>query len=251
MIGPPEARSTRVTYVGHATVLIELDGIRLLTDPVLRNRVAHLRRHGPAPAPELRAGIDAVLISHLHHDHADLPSLRFLDRKTRLLVPLGAGEFLGRAGLVNVSELAAGESATVAGVRITAAPAVHRGRRTPFGPRAETVGFVIAGGRRLYFAGDTDLFEGMAELAGSLDVALIPVAGWGSKVGVGHLDPERAALAVQLLKPRVAVPIHWGTLSLAHKETSSEPPETFKRLAAELAPDVDVRIVPPGEQLAL
>jgi L-ascorbate metabolism protein UlaG (beta-lactamase superfamily) len=257
MIGAPDAHSsTRVTYVGHATVLIELEGIRLLTDPVLRNRVAHLRRHGPAPARELRAGIDAVLISHLHHDHADLPSLRSLDRQTRLLAPPGAGEFLERAGLVNVSELAAGECASVAGVRITAAPAVHRGRRTPFGPRAETVGFVIAGGERLYFAGDTDLFAGMEQLAGDLDLALLPVWGWGPNLGAGHLDPERGARAAALLAPRIAIPIHWGTLfplGLARlwPGSLSSPPREFALRAAELAPQVEVRVLLPGESTSL
>jgi L-ascorbate metabolism protein UlaG (beta-lactamase superfamily) len=111
------------------------------------------------------------------------------------------------------------------------------------------VGYLITGSRRVYFAGDTDLFEGMTELAGSLDVALLPVAGWGSKVGPGHLDPLRAAQAARLLQPRIAVPIHWGTLSLLHRPTSDEPPEAFRRHVAELAPDVEVRVVPPGGEL--
>jgi L-ascorbate metabolism protein UlaG (beta-lactamase superfamily) len=255
-LGPEARNSSRVTYVGHATVLIELDGIRLLTDPVLRNRVAHLRRHGPPPAPELRAGIDAVLISHLHHDHADLPSLRSLDRQTQLLAPAGAGEFLERAGFVNISELAPGEFATVAGVRITAVPAVHRGHRSPFGPQAETVGFVIAGEQRLYFAGDTDLFEGMEELAGDLDLALLPVWGWGPNLGAGHLNPERAARVVALLAPRIAIPIHWGTsfpLGLAKLWPGplSAPPREFALRAAELAPQVEIRVLSPGESTSL
>jgi L-ascorbate metabolism protein UlaG (beta-lactamase superfamily) len=245
-----------VTYVGHATVLIELDGIRLLTDPVLRDRVAHLRRHGPAPAPEVRAGIDAVLISHLHHDHADLPSLRLLDRQTQLLAPPGAGEFLGRSGFVNVSELAPGQRATVEGVRITAVPAVHRGRRPPFGPQAETVGFEIAGEQRLYFAGDTDLFDGMEELAGGLDLALLPVWGWGPNLGAGHLDPERGARAAALLAPRIAIPIHWGTffpfgLARLWSGSLSAPPREFARRAAELAPQVEARVLSPGESTSL
>jgi L-ascorbate metabolism protein UlaG (beta-lactamase superfamily) len=112
-----------------------------------------------------------------------------------------------------------------------------------------SVGYVISGSRRIYFAGDTDLFPEMADIAESLDLALVPVAGWGAKVGPGHLDPERAARAVQLLRPRTAVPIHWGTLSPAHRATSDEPPRTFRELAAHLAPDVEVRILAPGEML--
>ena len=89
----------------------------------------------------------------------------------------------------------------------------------------------------------------MSELAASLDVALIPVAGWGAKVGPGHLDPLRAAQALRLLRPRVAVPIHWGTFSPLHRDTSSDPPEAFLRHAAELAPEVEVRILDPGTAL--
>jgi L-ascorbate metabolism protein UlaG (beta-lactamase superfamily) len=192
--------------------------------------------------------LTAVLLSHAHYDHLDLPSLRLLGRAVPIVAPRRARQLLRRFS--DVREVQVGEEVRFGDVTVQATPAEHTSRRLTL-RSTESVGYVVSGSRRIYFAGDTDLFEGMAELAGSLDVALIPVAGWGSKVGVGHLDPERAALAVQLLKPRVAVPIHWGTLSLAHKETSSEPPETFKRLAAELAPDVDVRIVPPGEQLAL
>jgi L-ascorbate metabolism protein UlaG (beta-lactamase superfamily) len=246
----------RVTYVGHATVLVELDGARLLTDPVLRTRILHLRRHVPAPGRELASTVDAALISHLHYDHADLSSLRALGREIPLLVPPGAGRFLERAGFADVSELVPGESASVAGVRITATPAAHSGRRRPFGPRAETVGFEIAGGHRVYFPGDTDLFEGMERLAGGLDVALLPVWGWGPSLGAGHLDPERAARAAALLAPRIAIPIHWGTffpLGLARLRSSrlQAPPREFARRAAELAPQVDVRVLSPGESTSL
>ena len=114
---------------------------------------------------------------------------------------------------------------------------------------APSLGFVVSGSRRVYFAGDTDLFDGMATLADSLDVALLPVAGWGSTVGPGHLDPLRAAQALRLLAPRRAVPIHWGTLSPVTQSTSADPPEAFRRHAAELAPEVEVEILEPGGSL--
>ena len=112
-----------------------------------------------------------------------------------------------------------------------------------------SLGFIVSGSRRIYFAGDTDLFDGMSALAGSLDVALLPVAGWGSKVGPGHLDPLRAAQALRLLQPRLAIPIHWGTFSPLNRSTSADPPEAFRRHAAELAPEVEVRILEPGAAL--
>ena len=119
----------------------------------------------------------------------------------------------------------------------------HDGRRRPGGARGPALGFVLRGSRSVYFAGDTDLFAGMAEFA-PLDVALLPVAGWGKKVGPGHLDPHRAAAALALLRPAVAVPIHWGTYRVARQpEESAGPAEAFARAAAELAPEVDVRIL--------
>jgi L-ascorbate metabolism protein UlaG (beta-lactamase superfamily) len=114
---------------------------------------------------------------------------------------------------------------------------------------APSVGYLIEGSRSVYFAGDTDLFDGMAGLAPGLDVALVPVAGWGSKVGAGHLDARRAAQAVRLLEPRIAVPIHWGTLSVLRRPVSDEPALDFAALAAEVAPGVDVRVLRPGESL--
>ena len=154
-----------MAYLGHATVLLELGGVRLLTDPVLRARLGHLRRQGPAPAPP--RDLDAVLISHLHYDHLDLPSLRALEDRPRLVVPHGAGGFLRRRGHSNVTELAPGDSIDVGTARITATPAVHDARRRPFGgPVAAPVGFQIeTDGCRAYFAGDTDVFDGMADLA--------------------------------------------------------------------------------------
>ncbi len=240
----------RVTYVGHATVLLELGGARVLTDPVLRRRLLHLRRHGPLPAPV--GALDAVLVSHLHHDHLDPPSLRGLRPRPVAVVPRGAGALLRRLGFASLRELVAGESVAVGPLTVTAVPAVHDGRRYPrFGPTADAIGYVLeAGGRRAYFAGDTDLFDGMAAL-GPLDLALLPVWGWGPTAGRGHLDPESAAEAVARIRPRVAVPIHWGTLYPAGRlramgRLMTDPPHRFAAAVAERAPGVEVRVLQPG-----
>jgi L-ascorbate metabolism protein UlaG (beta-lactamase superfamily) len=245
-----------VTYVGHATVLVDLDGTRLLTDPVLRPRIGPLVRHGPLPAPHLTAGIDAVLISHLHHDHADLASLRRLGREVRLLVPPGSGGFFARHGFEDAAELAPGESSTVGGLTVTAVEADHDGGRRRGAPEVEPVGFTVAGSRTVYFAGDTDLFEGMEGLAPGLDLALLPVWGWGPTLGAGHLDPEGAARAAALLSPRLAVPIHWGTLyPLGLRRLLPGrlllPAEEFAARTAELAPQVATRVLSPGESASL
>ena len=246
--------SDRVTWGGHSTVLVELAGARLLTDPVLRSRVAHLRRHGEPPRLDLAERLDAVLVSHLHYDHLDLPSLRGIPGDVAAFAPHGAGALLRRAGFAAVSELRPGESAEVAGVTVTAVPAAHDPRRRPLGPRAEPVGFVLEAGARVYFAGDTDLFEGMSEI-GPVDLALLPVAGWGPELGSGgHLDPESAARAAALIRPRVAVPIHWGTFYPRGRRLGdwfTEPARRFAAHAAELAPGVEVRVLAPGESLPL
>ena len=179
-----------IRYVGHATTLIELDGVRLLTDPLLRRHVGHLQRLVPLgedlPPP------DAVLLSHQHADHLDLASLRRLGQSMLLLVPRGAGWTLKRQGFRRVVELSPGDSTSVGELAIAAVPAVHDGRRYPYGKKVAALGYAVTGSRSVYFAGDTDVFDGMSELAGA-DVSLIPVSGWGAKVGPGHLDPARAA----------------------------------------------------------
>lgn len=245
-----------ITFLGHATVLVEMDGTRILTDPVLRGIFGLVRRVVPPAERHHLEDIDAIVISHLHLDHLDLPSLRSFGAPTRLILPVGARKAVGRVPLP-VEELPLGASTTVGGVTVTPTFADHSGYRPPFGPRADAVGFLLEGSRRTYFAGDTDVYPGMAELAPGLDVALLPVWGWGPRLGPGHMDPERASRALELLRPRIAVPIHWGTLwieaygpLLRHRLTV--PPETFRALAAERTPEVDVRILrPTGETMAI
>jgi L-ascorbate metabolism protein UlaG (beta-lactamase superfamily) len=244
----------RVTWLGHSTVLLELSGTRLLTDPVLRRRVAHLVRHGPVPALPTR--LDAVLLSHLHHDHADIPTLRRVRDAVPVIGPHGTASALRRARLSDVLEVGVGDVVRIApDVRVRAVPARHDGRRIPVGRARAALGFVIEGTARLYFAGDTDLFDDMAGIgADGLDVALLPIWGWGTSIGPGHLDPERAARAAALLRPRVAVPIHWGTflpagLRRRHGHLLRTPAGAFADCMAELAPTVRTRLLRQGEVL--
>jgi len=149
-------------------VLVDLDGTRLLIDPVLRNRVAHLRRRGKAD-PAQYINIDAVLISHLHFDHLDLPSLERFGHGTQLVVPRGGGGLLWRRGFRRVEEVEAGDEIRISALTVCPTYATHEGLRLPlFGTRALTLGYTITGSRKVYFAGDTDLFGGMAEIGRSL-----------------------------------------------------------------------------------
>jgi L-ascorbate metabolism protein UlaG (beta-lactamase superfamily) len=234
-------------------VRITLDGAQLLTDPVLRTRLLHLRRVVP-PARGEENGVDGVLISHAHWDHLDLPSLAKVGRRVPVVVPKGLGRYLRVRGFRKVIEVVAGDEVDLAGVSVRATPAAHDGSRWPY-VRAAALGFALAGSSRVFFAGDTDLFPELDGLVPDLDLALLPIWGWGPKLGRGeHLDPERAAEALTLLRPRIAVPIHWGTLAPIYVGDTAflrEPPESFRRAAAVRAPDVDVRVLQPGESLTL
>jgi L-ascorbate metabolism protein UlaG (beta-lactamase superfamily) len=236
-----------VRWLGHATVVVDLDGRRVVTDPVLRRRIAHLRRDEAVGEP---GDIDAILVSHLHYDHLDLPSLARIGIGTRIVVPRGGRRTL--RGFPLVTEVLPGDRMRFGGLEVLAVDAVHDGRRRPVGPRVQAVGYVLEGTQRIYFAGDTDLFDGMGDL-GPLDVALIPVWGWGPSVGAGHLDPDRAAEAVALLRPRVAIPIHWGTYRVIGAKHAADPTpaEAFAAATSRVAPDVDVRILPVGGALEL
>jgi L-ascorbate metabolism protein UlaG (beta-lactamase superfamily) len=246
----------RATFLGHSTVLLEMGGARILTDPVLFDRIGVLRRAANPLPPQLHAATDLVVISHLHLDHLDIRSLRELGSSTRIIVPSGAAAFMRGQGFGDVTELGPGDTAEVGAVRVTATPAVHSGFRPPFGPRAIAVGYLIdADDERVYFAGDTDLFAEMIEIE-DVDLALLPVWGWGPRLGPGHMDPDRAAGALPLLRPRLAAPIHWGTLwpmglgrVMPHRLT--EPPREFARAAAELAPDVPVLLAAPGDSIPI
>jgi L-ascorbate metabolism protein UlaG (beta-lactamase superfamily) len=251
---PTPARPA-ITWLGHATTLIELAGTRILTDPVLGDRVGPLRRIARSVPADSVDDIDGVLLSHLHADHTDLPSLRRLSGTAPLLAPSEAVAWLERRGLHDVRGLRPGDTAALGGVRIRATPAVHDRRRRPLGPQAEPIGFVASGELTVYFAGDTDLFEDLSDLRGVVDVALLPIWGWGTTLGPGHLDPERAARAAAIIDPRVVIPIHWGTLALPFPPRRRADPEAparrFAELAKRYAPGVEVRLLTPGDRIEL
>jgi L-ascorbate metabolism protein UlaG (beta-lactamase superfamily) len=245
-----------LSYIGHGTTLLRLECGSILTDPMLRGWLGPLRRQGPAPSPEVPSIPDVVLISHLHRDHLDLPSLRRVPGRTPVVLPRGAGEWAQKGGAEQILEIGRGETVSLGGLEITAVPAAHDGHRGRWGGEIDALGYVIRSGERAaYFAGDTDLFREMAELSG-IDVALLPVWGWGPSVGEGHLNPEKAARAAAMIRPRLAVPIHWGTLyplglRRLRPDPLARPPLEFARLARELAPEVEVRVLQPGAETPL
>ncbi len=252
----------RVTYVGHATLLIEIGGVRVLTDPILSGRVAHLRRHGGAVDAGSLGDLDAILVSHAHLDHLHAASLRKLAAKRpqpALVIPPALRRHVAKLGFERVVALSSGDATAIAGLPVAATPADHDTRRHPLGPPGEAVGFLLGEpGSQVYFAGDTDVFPEMATLTENLATALMPVWGWGPSLGPGHLDPRAAAEALRLLHPRLAIPIHWGTLfpfALDRLRGKApllrDPPHEFARAAADLAPEVEVRVLQPGDATPL
>ncbi len=247
------ARGTSATWLGHATTLIEREDVRFLTDPLLRGRFLHVRRRAaPLHARDLPP-IDAVLISHLHWDHFDLPSLRQIGEDVPIVVPAGAGAFARGAGLRHVEELPTGRELVVRGVPVTAVPADHSGFRPPAGPTAHASGYLIGASRSVYFAGDTGFFDGMSDLRGQVDTALLPVGGWGPTLRGGHLDPLQAAQALALIAPRAARPIHWGTYWPTGYPLTARfhtPGRAFAAWASRLVPEIDAHSWSVGSVVA-
>jgi L-ascorbate metabolism protein UlaG (beta-lactamase superfamily) len=247
-----------ITWWGHATCTIEDSGVRVLTDPLFARRLAHLRRRrGAVPPPEARRA-DLALVSHLHADHLHLPSLGALAPGTRLLVPRGALRAvpgLRRLRQLRIDEVSPGDRTMVGDLVVRVVPARHDGRRLPVGPhRSPALGYVVEGEARTYFAGDTGLFDDMAKEVGPVDVALLPVGGWGPYLGEGHLDAGRAAQALARLSPRSAVPVHYGTywpigMDAVRPHEFHTPGEEFVRIAAQLAPSVAVHRLGHGESV--
>lgn len=256
------------TFLGHSTLRLRLGGRTVLTDPVLTPTVGPLRRMVPAVDPATLAGVDLVLISHLHADHLHVGSLRLLHRDTEVVVPAGAARWLRRRGIARVSELAVGQTRTFGGLRVTGTPADHSGHRwgprLRHGPQADAMGHLLDGdGARVYVAGDTGLFPGLDAVAGQgpIDLAALPVWGWGPGLGPGHLDPAGAAEAVRRLAPRVALPVHWGTLAVTGlcsvpgragermRELLVRPPRDFAAAVAAAGSPTRTVVVPPGAAL--
>lgn len=249
MSDPPVA--LEIAWLGHATCDIRIGGCRFMTDPLLRDHVAHLRRH--AGTATLEPGpVTATLISHIHHDHLDPASLRRLPAGSPLVVPRGAGRLVRRAARGEVIEVSVGDELVFDGVRVTAVPADHRPNRALSRAQAEPLGFVLEGGGRVvYFPGDTDLHPVMHDLPAP-DVALLPIWGWGPSLGVGHLDPPRAVQAAHALRARSVLPVHWGTfapISWRQPPWLLVPGSEFTTAMGREAPDIELHLVQPGSEL--
>jgi N-acyl-phosphatidylethanolamine-hydrolysing phospholipase D len=254
-----------VTWVGHSTLLVQLDGVNLLTDPQWSERASPVAFAGPRRltppglAVEDLPPIHLVLISHDHYDHLDLATVRRLAarHRPRFLVPLGLKAWFADQGITDVDELDWWESRTLRGLELTCLPAQHFAQRTLWDyNRRLWAGWAIASReRRLFFSGDTGYYRGFREIGerlGPFDVAAVSIGAYLPPVimRLTHTTPEQALDVFADVGGRVLLPVHWGTFDLAD-EPLDEPPE---RLAAEarrrgIPPD-RVWFLRPGETRA-
>lgn len=261
---PDPVEGLRVTWMGHSSVLIEIDGRRILTDPVWNKRCSPISfigptRFHPTPIPlEELPTIDAVLISHDHFDHLEKDSVCLLAKTgVRFFVPLGAGAHLEEWGinLSQIVELDWWETSEMVsgGIRLIATPARHYSGRGPFSKNSTLwVTWTIVGPRhRVFFSGDTGLFPGFTEIGkkfGPFDVTLIKIGAYDRMWPDVHLDPEQAVDAHLALKGDLFLPIHWGTFNLAFHDWS-EPADRLQKEGIDKS--IRFAIPRPGQMVTL
>jgi L-ascorbate metabolism protein UlaG (beta-lactamase superfamily) len=256
LCGLDSSTEAKITFIGHATTLTEMSGVRILTDPLFRDRFRFLRRKGSVSTRSVGLDrVDAVVLSHMHFDHMDYASLRMIPKEIPIIAPVGAGRFLNRKVEHDVVEMRVGETISFGGMEIQAMPSLHEsGMYWPFWHPTNVLSFMFVGSQTVYFVGDTALFDGLRELGREFDIdlAMLPVWGYGPYLRGDHMTPSEAAEALAMLRPRAAVPIHWGTIypigsvwkNMAYLE---EPPRVFARAAARTTPMTDVRVLSPGQ----
>jgi len=249
--------TAQITYIGHATTLLEVGGAHFLTDPLFSRRMLLLKRcellqYDPATLPNLAA----VLLSHPHHDHLDLFSFKYIPSTVPIITGEGMEAYIGRFVNNPVIELNTWAKHKVGNVEITLVPAIHTAHRWPWPVGWKNAhGFVLSDGRQtVYFAGDSAYGKHFSEI-GQLfhpDVALLPISPcwpqWYYRQM--HMNPDQALQAFEDLKARKMVPIHWGTFSLG-LEPVTRPIEWLKEKAAATNRTEQVHILHSGETLTL
>ncbi|WP_019929140.1 MBL fold metallo-hydrolase [Nocardia sp. BMG111209] len=246
--------TTTATRVTHSCVLLNFDGRYVLTDPWFSEKPGYLRGEPLAYTPATLPDLTAVVASHDHYDHYDLDAFAaYRDRDVPFVVKRGMGAKAHRAGFTNVTEVEAWEGITVDGLTITAAPAEHG---------VPEITFVIRGaGRTVFFGADTLRIPGLDEIPRrfpDIDLALLPINGLRIRPAFNRqvvMNAEEAAELCGMLRPALAVPIHYAFTAGALRDRwflkYDGTPERFRQAAAKYAPDTRVRVLAPGEPVTV
>ena len=252
-----------VTWVGHSTFLVQLDGVNILTDPHWGERASPVGFAGPrrlvAPGLAFRdlPPIHAVLISHDHYDHLDAETVERLARehRPRFFVPLGLRAWLEERGITNVVELDWWDSVEFRGLTFVCTPAQHSSGRTLTDQdlRLWSSWSVLGPTKRFFFAGDTGYDSRLRRIGdrlGPFDLTAIPIGGYDAfKAGhPNHLNPEEAVQLFEDLRGRLLVPMHWGTFTM-NREPFREPPDRLLREALRRGVEEQVGILSPGQTI--
>jgi N-acyl-phosphatidylethanolamine-hydrolysing phospholipase D len=251
-----------ITWIGHATLLVQVEGVNILTDPQFSDRASPVgfagprRLNPPGVAFEDLPPIHAVLISHDHYDHLDRPTVQRLaaTHRPRFIVPLGFKAWFASVGIPDAHELDWWDSTRVDAVTVTATPVQHWSGRTPFDMnRRLWAGWAIAGGaRRLFFAGDTGYYDGfrrIGERLGPFDLALVSIAAYEPPAVMAHTHttPEDALRIFADVRARTFVAMHWGTFDLAEEPVDEPPRRLISAARAQNLPDARVWVLAHGE----
>ncbi len=208
----------RVTFIGHASVLLSFNSTHFIFDPVFNDRIVFLRRHIPPGLPlEALPPLSGIFISHGHYDHFDRWTLKRLSRSIPVVAARGLGIHLQKLGFQDIRELSPWQTTQLDSFKITATPAKHSGKQPFFHEVSEFVGFVIENEKTAYFAGDTAYFDGFKEIGQrfKIDVALLPIGAYKPRKNLKkHMNPPDALRAFKDLGARWMIPIHWGTFHL-------------------------------------
>jgi L-ascorbate metabolism protein UlaG (beta-lactamase superfamily) len=244
-----------VTFVGHATLLLQWKGLNILTDPNFVPRVVVPKRLVEPGIPiEQLPPLDLIVVSHAHLDHLVKPSLRKLGKEVPVVVPTGLAELITPLGFRRVYELNWWDVHEEDGFKVIHVPANHWGRRTPRDRERGYGGFVIERhGHHVYFAGDTAYFKGFLEIgkAFPIDLALLPIGAYRPpSFRQVHCNPEDALQAFEDMQARYMVPIHWGTFRLSY-EPIHEPTAWLARLCCDNGFAGRVKILQHGQTFVL
>ena len=241
-------------FVGHSTVLVHLDGRNFLTDPFYLKRLYILKRHRPPAIPfQDLPPLSFILISHGHLDHMDLKTLNLFPRNLPVVLPEGLQRYMKDLGFTDLRTLSWGERTCIGPLLILARPAKHFPGRSLCETRSIPQSYIVQGTKTIYFAGDSGLTPDFCEIGGSysIDLALLPIGNYRpAPFRSGHMSPEDALEAMEMLGARRMVPIHWGAFRLS-LDATEEPPRKFRLLLRERRINPKAVLLQPGEKIRL